>query len=902
MFRSFSYAPSVALALAAFVNGQTPDVLGLANGFIDYEAGQVTGQIVRDSQTLASMKVGSGFDFLPSDFLANLTHTAYANHLGDVNFHYKVAGRGNWTLVASAKDRKAVTALKDLAPGVLAAADLAPTLPSGIPLKVTREWLKDGEGLALRVNLTNTGKDDVELGSLGLPVAINNIFSTRDPENLQQHCSLADPYIGLDAGYVRVSPVVGTGNALVVTPLGKSPLEAWRYVDEPEGDFGYGSQTYEATYEWTIHSQGWADVDWEGADSWNKPTSKTLKAGEAYSVGLRFSIAESIQTIEDAVEKAGIPLAIGLPGYVIPSDLTARLYLTHSSPVKSIDSAGAFTIKQDEAAKGSPYLLTPENGSWGRNKVTITYEDGKTQVVHYYIIKPATQTVADMGHFLTTAAHFTDEKDPFGRAPSIMTYDREANAIVSQEFRSWIAGLSDEGGTGAYIAAATKLYIQPVSREIEVLDAFVHDTVVGTIQPPDSFAVRASTFYYEPGKIDFQYASGPDYSSWMTWNKERAYTTTRAYNYVHPVIAYWTMYRVARAHPEVKTRSDWTWYINQAFNTVQHCLSNKTEGCDYGLTGLMGETVFGELLEDLKRENMTQEFTALEASMKYRAEHWDSQAVPFGSEMAWDSTGQEGVYYWTDYFGLAKTATKAIHSIVAYMPTVAHWGYNGNARRYWDFNYGGKLQGNERQIHHYGSGLNSLPLLHYYEKNPTDFNAIRVAYAGNFAPLSNIDKEGFPSAAFHSYTWNLKWDNYTGDYGLGFLGLGLGQTVYIVNTEKYGEVVFGGNVIESSDKAVVAEPRDAVRRRVFVADLGLKISLSAGAIDTITYDRQAKTVKLSVSAAATEAALKASSAIVWLTEPAAKSASFSIAGATKARGGFQIDLSSGKAEITIAKQ
>lgn len=55
----------------------------------------------------------------------------------------------------------------------------------------------------------------------------------------------------------------------------------------------------------------------------------------------------------------------------------------------------------------------------------------------------------------------------------------------------------------------------------------------------------------------------------------------------------------------------------------------------------------------------------------------------FGSEMAWDSTGQEGVYAWSKYFGNTATATNTLNSILAYQPTVPHWGYNGNARRYW---------------------------------------------------------------------------------------------------------------------------------------------------------------------------------------------------------------------------
>lgn len=51
--------------------------------------------------------------------------------------------------------------------------------------------------------------------------------------------------------------------------------------------------------------------------------------------------------------------------------------------------------------------------------------------------------------------------------------------------------------------------------------------------------------------------------------------------------------------------------------------------------------------------------------------------------MAWDSTGQEGVYAWSKHFNDTQTALNVINSILAYQPTVPHWGYNGNARRYW---------------------------------------------------------------------------------------------------------------------------------------------------------------------------------------------------------------------------
>lgn len=631
--------------LVAFAAGQ--DDLGLSSGYSTLHSTDFRGTIVISSGTLASLNSSrTDFNFLPTDLLSNLAQNG-VHHLGDITFRYRTPGNDSWTSVDSAVSRKSVTQLRTSGPTILAAADLAPTLGSKRPLKVTREWLSSGSGIALRFNFTNTGTSTVELGSVGLPIAINNIFTNRLATDTQAKCSFADPYIGLDAGYVRVSPLSGTGDALVIAPLEASKFEAWRFLKEPTGSFGYQSQTFEGNYEWQVHSLAYAQNEWKSSTPWNAATSRTVVSGETYSVGVRFVLAKSIQTIEDAVVESGTPLAVGIPGYVVPLDLTARLYLNYTSAVETIDAAD-FTITGPSTTDvGELYSLSPKSSAWGRSRVTITYTNGRKQTVHYYITKSASSALADMGNFLTTRAYFNETSDPFHRAPSIMTYDHEVNSIVEQDSRVWIAGMSDEGGTGAYLAAAMKEFVQPTSKELSRLDDFVQDTLVGTLQQNGSFGVVASAFFYQPDLVKFSYSSKFDWTSWASWDEARAYTTRRAYNYVHPVAAYWSLYRVARSYPDLRLRADWSWYLNRAYNTTQYCLSNRAAKCDYGLVGLMGEWVMGELLADLKREGLSSQVMALEATMRYRANQWETEAVPFGSEMAWDSTGQEGVYYWT---------------------------------------------------------------------------------------------------------------------------------------------------------------------------------------------------------------------------------------------------------------
>ena len=118
--------------------------------------------------------------------------------------------------------------------------------------------------------------------------------------------------------------------------------------------------------------------------------------------------------------------------------------------------------------------------------------------------------------------------------------------------------------------------------------------------------------------------------------------------------------------------------------------------------------------------------------MRARAERWRREAYPFGSEMPWDSTGQEEVYAWTKYFGYDDKAEVTLNAILGYDPTIPHWGYNGSARRYWDFIFAAKDRRLERQLHHYGSGLNAIPLLSEYREHPEDVYLLRVGMAGRW--------------------------------------------------------------------------------------------------------------------------------------------------------------------------
>ncbi|KII94313.1 hypothetical protein PLICRDRAFT_50293 [Plicaturopsis crispa FD-325 SS-3] len=852
------YHGAAICALVYLVNSALAQsgTLGLSDGFLSLDTPSFSVQLVKDSQTLYSLRpTGAGsFDFIPYDKMdARQADGNY--HLGDITFRARAVGSSAWASGDTSASRKKVTAIS-VSGTNLSAANLAPTLPEDSLLNITRRWVVDDGQFELLFDITNTQKVAVEIGALGTPLEFNNIFTGRTAADTNENSSLFDPYIGSGAGYVQVTPLLGTLPPLVVVPVGQSPLEGWRFLPEDTStSLGYQSQTFEGLYEWQFHTLAYAQNEWADVSPWNAPTSAVLQPGETRTYGLQFRLASSIRGIEDELLSAGRPVAVGIPGYILSEDIAGRLYLNYTASVQSISvtPASALSVAEDPDSSPPGWVAYTVNGtSWGRSRISVNYTDGTTQTVHYYVTKPAAQAISDLGTFLTTAQWFNDSSDPFSRSPSVISYDRQVNAVVKDEARAWIAGLSDEAGAGSWLAATMKQFAQPSASEVAQLEEFIDKTVSGTIQNANG----TSVYFYQPDAVpNYTYPSDIDYSQWWSWNVAAAYATDRAYDYVHVLSAYWAIYRVARNYPDTTKLHTWQWYIDKAVATV----ATMTDGAvGYADDGLMEETVIRYLLQDLKREGLEANATLVEARMRARENVWAGERYPFGSEMAWDSTGQEGVYAWATYFNDTTTATNVINSILAYQPSIPHWGYNGNARRYWDNVYGGKLQRIERQIHHYGSGLNAIPLITQFRSSPDDYYLLRVGFAGISGPLSNIDQDGFASASFHSFADTLAWDAYSGDYGPNFVGHALEIGTYLIDHPTFGWQAFGGNVVATSPTVNVL-PRDSLRRRIFISPLGTLLTLDAGAFSAFSYDPSAKTLQVTVVPAA-EGAINAAAA------------------------------------------
>ena len=851
---------------------------------ITLSSNDLTVKLFSDNNAIISLSPsGSTFDFTPGDRLR--TRVSSGNfHLGDIDLGLRTEG-GSWQTF------KSVTAPDSAAPVTFVggvATNLTPAFGAACPISVERRWMNVSGKLVLRFVLTNNGTDPVEVGSLGAPMVFNNVFTDRNLTDTHEKCSFVDPYIGGDAGYVQVTRVSGAGPTLIVYPEPGNQFEAYRHLREDPLGLGV---TFEGFYEWMPHTKAYVENEWSGHEEWNPGTSRVLAGGESATYGFVLTLSPTIKGIENTLLANSRPVAIGVPGYVITQDQPARLFIKHTQAIQSIsvDPVSAITVIPDPSPTPNGWLgFSLTANVEGRSRLIITYDDGAQQFIHYYAVPSQQAQVTRLADFHETHQWYTNLADPFHRAYSYMLYDRDADVLLDQESRQFDVGESDEVGAGPNLLMAMKNNMMPDPTQVAHMEQYVDNVLWGNLQYTTNYGVKASLFYWDPVEFPNYYTVGQGWG----WDKARGETTWRSYNYPHQAAIYWSLYRLARNYTGLVTHHTWDWYLTQAYKTG---IGMRDLG-GYNDKGLMDGSVFLEILKDMVREGWTTQMTAYETFFHNRATTWSTEAYPFGSEMPWDSTGQEEVYQWCKYYGYPTKAQESLNVITAYMPTVPNWSYNGAARRYWDSAVYGKIPMILRQSGHYGSSLNAIPAIDSYRDNPSDLYLLRIGYGATMNVLPNINQEGHGSQSFIPDVAFMSYEPYTGDFGSAFFGYAYNSGAYAVNHGEFGWLGFGC-AISGVGPVVGITPTDAFHRRVYIAPLGLWLTLDSGTFDRVDYN----TSTGAVTAVLSPATANCPTALLLISRPGApgQPAYHPTVSYTIIRGGYSIPLGGSALSVVL---
>lgn len=750
----------------------------------------------------------------------------------------------------------------------LVAYDVTSLLNPGHGLNIQRIYRQaddnDG-GFIIQINLTNTQSYAQQLGGLGMSMIFNNDWSGLDLKTTAQHCSFTEPYIGQDGAWVKVVRVSGAGRILLIIPSENGGMNAWRpLLTDPT----QRSATSEGFYEYTFLADAYRTNEWNTVPDerlWTSTNSVILQPGASATYGLRMRLLPSVRDVERGLAQMQRLVVKVVPGYVVGVDMmTVTLYvLPGRYTINEISTTNSSIMNVNNtstvgATGWHAYQLYPQ--TYGRVRVTVHYTDESSskyrQTISMFVLPSFRSHVQTFGVFTARNQWYDDSTDPFGRSQSIMPYHWQLQQMVIQGPRSFVVGLSDESGAGPGLGFAIKNLYAPDPDQVHLIDLYINNTLFGSKGPnqnvpfetrmqwPD-YSVVASMFWY-PGMPGYNYTVRDG------WDQNRSNTTWRSYNYVHPSAIYYSLYRIARDNANMTTINTWSWYLMQAYRTY---VAMNSFGSYYAQFGLMVGSVFLRIIDALQMEGFTNEYKSMTATQRARATVWQSLPFPFGSEFPWDSTGQEEIYLTAQHFGMYTLSNSTLLAVLAYAHSVPNWGYHGAARRFWDYVYNGCFElneGIERVLHHYGSGLNALPLMNAYDINPDDIYLLEVGIGSITGPLTNIQLNGASSMGLHGNPSKLIHDYYDADYGMSFYGLASLQSAYAVNHTVLGQAVcYLCDITVSTDNNVWnVISRDAFHRRVYIEPLGTAFLLDTGTMDSVTMDWRAKTVTLILSAVA----------------------------------------------------
>jgi hypothetical protein len=88
----------------------------------------------------------------------------------------------------------------------------------------------------------------------------------------------------------------------------------------------------------------------------------------------------------------------------------------------------------------------------------------------------------------------------------------------------------------------------------------------------------------------------------------------------------------------------------------------------------------------------------------------------------------------------------------------------------------------------------------------------------------------------------LKHDGISGDYAQNFFGYAINTATYFLRMREFGWQVFGGAFAANGTRLTVT-PRDAFRTRVYLAPVGLWLTLDAGTFARIEFDSATNQVR-----------------------------------------------------------
>ncbi len=580
-------------------------------------------------------------------------HTEYIQpgaRLGDVVIQFRLPG-GDWQSVQTASLTNLAAVVKNPAQTECTTRFVI-TNASKPALIIQLGFKLEAAALTWTIRLQNASGQPLEIGDLALPLAMNSSFQRRRPAVLKHS------FISGHGSFLFWMRPDSAGPYLALTPTGDTHFEYW------EAQRGYRV---------FVHSLASGAVARERGTRWRQPhTSRTLaaagQAGDSCRYGCKFRWADDYEAVRQIrVEEGGVDVQV-VPGMTVPADLCAQFALRAQSEIQSVEAEyPAATRLESLGTHGAFRVYQVRFGKLGENRLTIRYGEGRHMYLEFFATEPLETLVRKRAAFIARCQH----RDPNKWYNGLLSeWNMESQVLLGPDNYDQIKGWRiyevscDDPGLSkpAFLAAKNAEY--PLQSEVGALDYYLGHFVWGGLQ-------RTAAESHSYGIYGI-----PD------WKKNRESNDPgrngrlhlwRVYDYPHVILIYFSMYRVAKHHPHIRTALTAAEYLQRASGTAlaMFTVPWEIERWSAYETGFYNELVIVDLIRELERAGLRAEADRLREHWERKVRFFVTQRPDlFRSEYAFDSTGFESTH------ALARYALRQADA-----PGRTHFGVSRDAAR-----------------------------------------------------------------------------------------------------------------------------------------------------------------------------------------------------------------------------
>ncbi|MEM3433353.1 MAG: DUF5695 domain-containing protein [Candidatus Methanomethyliaceae archaeon] len=693
-----------------------------------------------------------------------------------------------------------------------------------IELRETFEVTTD-DSLLWEVKVENRCSEEVEIGEISFPFVMNTDYAElfRGPRKLDdeaerqkrwhEHKVMCHFFISGCSSYALLVRPAGISPYLLFHTLGDTQLECVYKCGNAEGsqwDVIWEGPYLLSAHSWALKQRRSWHCGKEPQRFWiNGHSYCLLKPGEVRTFKFRFTLLTEYKQVESELYQNGQVSFRVHPSMVLPVGRYAYLRLkTKYEPLLWPKSSGidiTLTESKDDCYYYNLKFKTP-----GQKLIWVSYAGTRWMNLAFYALPgDIGKLLKDRAQFIVEKQYYDNPHDQFGRHHCFLPYDNVFDSVITESDEAWQVGGSDEYCLPPAMYVAEKNVYYPDPEQVKVLEEYIDEFLLGCLQSPETWEVKRGLYWFEehPSREEMQ------------WNRDKATSTSRTFNY--PLVAniYYAMYRIGKLHGLVTRRTP-DQYLHLCWQTVMKWLETGEHvyfGAPAGSTIVdilktMGEEaphLYNQLLARVLRVNTV----------------FEEVPYPLGSELYVDQTGHDQVYTLLKFFGKKAKAHLILQTLKA---------LRAGQQGFW-FWYGNEKRGNVTCW--YAQTQNSRCLLDGYE-DTGDIEMLMWGYAGLLSFLTTLRVDGTARGWFLWWPEHFGFDSRTLDTDLGLYGYLRAAKAFVVTDAEWGLVGYGCDVERSNIHRDCFNiiPWDGLRKRLNIVPLGVQITVDKGELKFIEVD------------------------------------------------------------------